>query len=211
VDPGLSRPYETTWEDWLLGGGARAPFADPSKPLEVEIGPGEDDFLLESALARPDRNWLGIEYSHKRVARYARKVHARSPGLANLRLIWRPAEDLVRPFLSPGVVEAYHVYFPDPWPKKHHGRYRLVDPGFLSDLATSLVPAGVVHLATDQLDYAREMLEAFAGVPVFRNLRAPPGYEVAQPTGRTTVFEDRWRAMGRPIYRLDFGTGPSPH
>ncbi len=46
-------PLETTWEDWLLGGGPRAAFADPTLPLEVEIGPGEDDFLLESAAGAP--------------------------------------------------------------------------------------------------------------------------------------------------------------
>ena len=60
---GPFRPFETTWEDWVLGGGLLRAFEDPALPLEVEIGPGDDDFLLEQAEAHPDRNWLGIEYS----------------------------------------------------------------------------------------------------------------------------------------------------
>ena len=53
----------------MLGGGLLHAFEDPSLPLEVEIGPGDDDFLLEQAAAHPHRNWLGIEYSRKRVRR----------------------------------------------------------------------------------------------------------------------------------------------
>jgi tRNA (guanine-N7-)-methyltransferase len=195
--PGVLRPYETTWEDWVLRGGVEPAFADPSLPLEVEIGPGEDDFLWESALADAATNWLGIEYSHKRVARYVRTVERRAPGLANLRLAWRPARDVVAPFLIPAHVRAYHVHFPDPWPKKHHGRYRLLQPEFLRALEASLVPGGSVHVATDHVAYVEEMLLAFAETGLIR-------VEDAPRERRTTQFEERWRAMGRAIYRLDW-------
>jgi tRNA (guanine-N7-)-methyltransferase len=208
VDPAPHRPYETTWEDWVLGGGALAQFADPRLPLRVEIGPGEDDFLLDSARDRPDRNWLGIEYSRKRVARYLRRVHRVSPGIPNLRLIWRPAADLVGAFLAPELVEAYHIHFPDPWPKAHHGRYRMLHPVFVRDLEESLVPGGSVHLATDSPEYALEIVEAFAQAPGLENLRSAPGYEVAPPGERATVFERRWREMGREILRIDFRRRP---
>ena len=194
--PRIFRPYETTWEDWALRGGVEASFADRTLPLEVEIGPGEDDFLLESALADPGRNWLGIEYSHKRVARYVRRVERTAPGLGNLRLAWRPARDVVAPFLTPARVRAYHVHFPDPWPKKHHGRYRLLQPEFLRDLEASLVAGGTVHVATDHLAYVEEMLLAFAETGLRR-------VESAPRDRRPTPFETRWRAMGRAIHRLD--------
>ncbi len=195
--PRILRPYETTWEDWVLAGGVEASFADRTLPLEVEIGPGEDDFLLESALANPGRNWLGIEYSHKRVARYARRLERSAPGIGNLRLAWRPAADVVDPFLTPAHVTAYHVNFPDPWPKKHHGRFRLLQPEFLRAIERSLVPGGAVHVATDHLSYVEEMLLAFAETALER---LP---EEGGPR-RATPFEERWRAMGRPIFRLDF-------
>ena len=197
------RPLETTWEDWVLGGGARTAFERPELPLEVEIGPGEDDFLLDRAVETRDRNWLGIEYSRKRIRRYVRKTLDRAGILGNLRLIWRPAADLVLPFLSPALVHAYHVYFPDPWPKKHHHRYRLMTASFLGAAASSLVPGGAMHILTDSRDYAEAMVEAADGAEGLTSRMPEPGYELLTEGDRRTVFEDRWRVLGHMIYRLE--------
>jgi tRNA (guanine-N7-)-methyltransferase len=201
------KPYEITWEDLVLGGGIHALYADPSLPLEVEIGPGEDEHLYDSARAHPEHNWLGIEYSRKRVLRYIRNIERREEPLPNLRLIWRPAPDLVAPFLSPEQVAAYHVYFPDPWPKAHHARYRLLTPPFVADLYASLQRGGRIDLATDSAEYADEVREAFATVP--RLMPEPiERYEIeerhASSSGRLTVFEARWRAIGREIQFLRY-------
>ncbi|HVG93973.1 MAG TPA: hypothetical protein VND21_05965, partial [Planctomycetota bacterium] len=198
------RPYETTWEQWVLGGGPRAQFERPDAPLVVEIGPGEDDFLLDMARERPETNWLGIEYSHKRIERYARRAHAAGVGAGNLRLIWRPASDLVDAFLSPAVVARYHVHFPDPWPKKHHARYRLFAGPFAASLARSLVVGGDVVLATDSPAYAAEIHAGFSGAPGMRSAHPDPGWIVLPAAGRATVFEERWRAMGRAIHYLRY-------
>jgi tRNA (guanine-N7-)-methyltransferase len=200
----VHRPYETTWEDWVLGGGPTRAFARPSLPLIVEIGPGEDDFLLEQARDRPDRNWLGIEYSSKRVARYARRLASHRVGEGNCRLIWRPAADLVDDFLSPAVVSTYHIHFPDPWPKKHHARYRLFAGPFAASLARSLVPGGEVVLATDSEEYATEIHAGMSAAPGMRSVFPDPGWVRLPPTGRATVFEERWRAMGRTIHTLRY-------
>lgn len=199
-----SHPLETTWEDWLLGGGVRASFGVPGLPLEVEIGPGDDDFLLNCAQAHPDRNWLGIEYSRKRVRRFIRRITERAGVLPNLRLVWRPAADVVGPFLTPEQVQAVHVHFPDPWPKKHHHRYRLLTPAFIADLRAGLAKGGGIHLLTDHLEYAEEMLLAFHQVPGWHSPLAPPGYRCLAADEIATVFGVRWQAQGRTIYRLDF-------
>ncbi len=193
-------PYETTWEAWLLGGGASAQFEDPSLPLEVEIGCGDDDFLYESAAEHPERNWLGIEYSRKRVRRAIRRLERRGQAMPNFRIIWRPAADLVGPFLTPGKVSAFHVYFPDPWPKAHHARYRLMDPAFIQSLCDSLAPDGTLDLATDSDDYVAEIRATLADIgDLVAVPDARPG--VGGVAGdRPTVFEERWRAMGRTIH-----------
>ena len=198
------RPYETTWEDWVLGGGVRRAFPFPGRPLRVEIGPGEDDFLLDLARDEPGVNWLGIEYSHKRVERYARLAASRGVGAENLRLIWRPAADLVEPFLSPGLVSAYHVHFPDPWPKKHHARYRLFTPAFAAALSKSLADGGFVRLATDSPAYAAEMHAAFSTAPGLQSVHPEPGWVRVLAGARVTVFEERWREMGRDIHHLEY-------
>lgn len=201
---GPFRPFETTWEDWVLGGGLLFAFEDPSLPLEVEIGPGDDDFLLEQAEEYPDRNWLGIEYSRKRVRRTVRRIERRLGTPGNLRLVWRPAADVVGRFLTPGKVRRYHVYFPDPWPKKHHHRYRLLSPAFLTDMWDSLCEGGEVRFCTDHLEYGQETLQAFAEAGGWENGLPAPGYEILEPGDRLTVFETRWREEGRTIHRLLF-------
>jgi tRNA (guanine-N7-)-methyltransferase len=200
----LLRPFETTWEDWVLGGGVRSAFERPDLPLAVEIGPGEDDFLLDQALARPDWNWLGLEYSSKRVHRYVRRARATRSPLGNLRLAWRPAEDVVGPFLTPDVVAAYHVNFPDPWPKKHHARYRLCRPEFAAALAASLVPGGTVRFATDDEAYAAEIHAAFRDVAGLSSRYPEPGFALLPAGARRTVFEERWREAGRDIRYLEY-------
>ena len=200
----VRRPYETTWEDWLLGGGPRLAFARPQQALVVEIGPGEDDFLLEEARDVPTTNWLGIEYSHKRVERYVRRLVALGVGADNLRLIWRPAADLVEPFLSPAVVTRWHIHFPDPWPKKHHARYRLFAPPFATSLARSLVPGGDVVLATDSPEYAAEIHAGMSSTEGMKSVHPDPGWVKLPAGARTTVFEDRWRGMGRDIHYLRY-------
>lgn len=203
-------PYELTWEDLRLAG-LDAAFPPADLPLEVEIGCGDDDFLLRSAEQRPGTRWLGIEYSHKRVRRQIRRVerlHAQP--LSNVRFLWRPARDVVRPFLAPGRVHAFHVYFPDPWPKAHHARYRLLEPSFLADLAAALEPAGVVHFATDSRDYAEEVVTALAEVSGLVNTLPAPGWVTTPPAERTTVFEERWRAEGRTIHAMRFNRAPGP-
>lgn len=200
----LLRPYEVTWEDWLLGGGARAVFPEAARPLEVEIGPGDDDFLLRSARAHPETNWLGIEYSHKRVRRYVRRIERAGDPLDNLRLIWRPAADLIAPFLTPGQVAAFHIYFPDPWPKAHHARYRLLGTEFLRDLAMALEPGGCLHFATDALEYAEAVRDAAHDVPSLLPFEKGVAIATSPPAQRTTVFEERWRAEGREIFGMRY-------
>lgn len=204
------RPLETIWEDWLDGRGVASAFTDPRLPLEVEVGPGEDDWLLEAARAHPRTNWLGIEYSSKRVHRYVRRTLALAGPLPNLRLVWRPAADVIGPFLTPAKVAGYHVHFPDPWPKKHHARYRLMGPEFVSDLAASLVPGGRLEVATDSRPYMEQMLEVLAGEPRLRNCLPAPGWREPPPGERATVFERRWREAGRAIHALCFEACAAP-
>ena len=198
------RPIEFTWEDCLLGGGVRAQFRDPTLPLHVEIGPGEDAFLLESAASDPAANWLGIEYSRKRIGRYVRRVERTLGQPGNLRLLWRPALDVVGPLLSPRVVSSFHIYFPDPWPKAHHARYRLLAPGFLAALCDSLRAGGRILMATDSEAYAQEIVEAAQQVERLESEYASPGYALREAGPSSTAFEQRWRDEGRQIHALAF-------
>lgn len=204
------RPLETIWEDWLDGRGVASAFADPRLPLEVEVGPGEDDWLLEAARACGARSGARACCCTRCPASWCGGALALAGPLPNLRLVWRPAADVIGPFLTPAKVAGYHVHFPDPWPKKHHARYRLMGPEFVSDLAASLALGGRLEVATDSRAYMEQMLEVLAAEPRLRNCLPAPGWREPPPGERATVFERRWREAGRAIHALCFEACAAP-
>jgi len=124
----------------------RVVFGD-DRPVEVEIGPGRGDVLLAFAAARPAANFFAIERTVG--AAEAIMTRARIRGLTNVRVVAGDARCVVGRLVPDDSVAAYHIYFPDPWPKRRHGRRRLATEDFARDVARTLVPGGVVHLASD--------------------------------------------------------------
>jgi len=127
------------------------------RPVEVEIGPGRGDVLLAFAEASPARNFFGIERTGGAAA--AIVARAAKHGLANVRVVAGDARCIVAQLVSDDSVAAYHVYFPDPWPKTRHRKRRLVTAAFAAALARTLAPRGTVDVASD----VRAVVEAFAG------------------------------------------------
>jgi tRNA (guanine-N7-)-methyltransferase len=162
-------------------------FGNP-RPVEVEIGPGRGEVLLALAAAAPDVNFFAIERGLGTVAAIARTAAAR--GLGNVRLVAGDARCIVARFVPDASVSAYHVYFPDPWPKRRHVRRRLAGPAFATGLARTLVPGGMVHVASD----LPEVVAALAEALDLAGLRRVPG--AAPPARPTTSFERRYAGGG---------------
>ena len=174
-----------------------------SAPVEVEIGCGNGSFALEWAARHPERNLLGIERMLGRIRKADRKVAAL--GLDNLRLMRIEASYLVAYLLPPASIEVFHIYFPDPWPKRRHSRHRLVVPGFLTGMARALVPGGRVQLRTDDAPYFDEIRRTFAADPGFEPLD-----HADESAGILTRFEQRFLAEGLPIHRAQYRRSRTP-
>ena len=91
-------------------------------------------------------------------------------------------------------VNAYHIYFPDPWPKKRHHKRRLFNREFLSEVERTLVPGGRLWLATDFGEYFDVMVEVLAQSHSMREVEA-------EWVGAKTNYEEKYLAVGKPIYR----------
>jgi tRNA (guanine-N7-)-methyltransferase len=164
-------------------------------PLEVEIGSGKARFLIDSARAFPRHDFLGLELSLA-YYRICRDRVARS-GIDNARVIRADARRFVESALAPESVRAFHVYFPDPWPKKRQRKRRLLDGVFLEILGSRLEPGGIVRIATDHAGYRsllEPVIESVAGLERrdWNALRAPA----------PTHYELKYRAEGRAIWRF---------
>ncbi len=122
-----------------------------SNPVEIEIGTGKGRFILAESLKRPDTNFLGIERSQKWL-RVTLLRAAKSPR-NNMAFLCLDADMVVKLLLQPNSIQAYHVYFPDPWPKERHHKRRLFNPRFIEKLADTLIPQGTLYLKTDHPEY----------------------------------------------------------
>jgi tRNA (guanine-N7-)-methyltransferase len=174
-------------------------------PVELEIGAGKGTFLVAIAQAKPEHNFVGIEYA-KAYADFAADRFRRR-GLDNARLVHAEASWWIRCHVPDASLAAVHIYFPDPWPKTRHHKRRLIQLPFLKEVHRILVPGGKLRLVTDHADYFAHMQQMLAGqtdlkvvefdspVPVDSNAPAPPPGSPAPLVG--TNFERKYIAEGR--------------
>ena len=94
-------------------------------------------------------------------------------------------------------MHAFHVYFPDPWPKKRQRKRRLLDAVFLEALAARLLPEGLLRIATDHPGYGEELAVLLQTVPDLEEI----GWD-ALPSPPPTHYEIKYRIEGRPIRRF---------
>jgi tRNA (guanine-N7-)-methyltransferase len=140
--------------------------------LEVELGAGDGSFLAAYARAHPELNVIGVERLLGRLRKIDRKAHR--AGLTNVRLLRLEAAYFVQYLLPPESVSAFHIYFPDPWPKRRHWKNRLVNDSFAELLRGALVTGGLVHLRTDDSPYFAQMIEVFGRNKNFEKIETAP-------------------------------------
>jgi tRNA (guanine-N7-)-methyltransferase len=171
-------------------------------PFEMEIGSGKGRFLLERAAKVPEHNFLGIDYAW----RFLREGHQRieQRGLDNLRFYKAEAGDVVRQLIPDASVETFHIYFPDPWPKRQQRKRRLLTPEFFRLLHQRLKTGGKLELATDNFEYLvffkKSLVEA--GDTLWSSVRESRNERLLDPE-ILTHFEAKYRREGRLLYYIE--------
>jgi tRNA (guanine-N7-)-methyltransferase len=160
--------------------------------IEVDLGCGDGAYLTALAGQNPDRNFLGIERLRGRVHSACHKI--RQADLANARILCVEIAYAVAHLLPPRSVAAFHLMFPDPWPKRRHSNRRLVTVDFLASIHCALISGGTLQIATDQSDYFQQIERLAARSPKFTLTSAP------NPPAAPSTFEKRF-CQSR-IYRL---------
>jgi tRNA (guanine-N7-)-methyltransferase len=160
-------------------------------PLEVEVGAGRGEFIVGRAASFPKHNFLAVEIAAA-VARLL-AVRAGRSGLDNIRVVRMDGRTLVNLMLPERSVRAYHIYFPDPWPKQRHEKHRLFTPYFVARLGRTLAPGASLYVATDVRDYAEAIFAMFEAGGFRRE-------EIAVPGAEETGFARKFITEGRPVY-----------
>lgn len=169
-------------------------------PKVLEIGFGMGGATAEIAARRPETDFLGIEVHGPGVGNLLKLIDER--GVSNLRLIRHDAVEVVDNMLAPQSLDGFHLYFPDPWPKKRHHKRRLVQPAFVEKIISRLKTGAYIHMATDWEEYAQQMLEVLSQNPLLRNTVA--GYAPRPDYRPLTKFEQRGLNLGHGVWDLLF-------
>ena len=164
-------------------------------PLEVDLGCGDGSFLAAIAEKNPERDFLGIERLAGRVRSACRRIERAR--LGNARVLRLEISYVVERLLPPNSVIAFHLMFPDPWPKRRHASRRLVSESFLASMHRALGAEGRVRMSTDDFAYFRQIAQLVSRSPLFAVNSG------AIPTSAVSKFEKRFTHEGAAIHRLE--------
>ncbi|HXF55396.1 MAG TPA: tRNA (guanine(46)-N(7))-methyltransferase TrmB [Hyphomicrobiaceae bacterium] len=166
----------------------------------LEIGFGDGSHLLWQAERNPDIGIIGCEPFIDGVVKVLSVLEGGR--LSNVRLHAGDARELLA-WLPAGSIGRLFVLFPDPWPKRRHGKRRLLGPATLRVIARAMRPGAELHVATDSGDYARAVLLAAAGEPHLAWLAAGP-QDWRGWSWPPTKYQRKALAAGRRCYFLTF-------
>ena len=207
ITAGQERAFAEHWPRYGLDASdalrldARALFSD-DRDLNLEIGFGNGESLVQMAQATPDAGYIGIEVHRPGVGHAL--LAAAAAGLDNLRLIRHDAVAILRDHVADGTLARVQIYFPDPWPKARHHKRRIVQKTFTDLIWRKLRAGGEIHCATDWAEYAEWMRDVFASDDKWQNLGGADGYAPRPDWRPQTKFERRGERLGHGVWDLRY-------
>lgn len=193
---------------------AEALFADPDRPLHLDLGSARGRFLLALAPLQPERNHLGLEIRRPLVA--AAEADRLALGLTNLAFLFANANISLPAWLetlAPGRLELVSLQFPDPWFKRKHHKRRVLQPALLHALALALAPGRQLFIQSDVLELIEPMRALVEASGCFSCSGPEPRdtpWLAHNPLPLPTERERHVLAQGLPVWRLLFRRNDAP-
>lgn len=188
----VQEPFEKKgkWKD-IFGNG---------NPIEIEVGMGKGRFIMELASLHPEINYVGIERYPSVLLRGLQKREKLD--LDNIFFMCVDAKNLSEIY-EPGEVQTIYLNFSDPWPKDRHEKRRLTSGEFMAVYDRILKPEGAVEFKTDNkglFDYSLNAIPE-AGWRIKEYTYDLHHSDMGQGNVMTE-YEEKFSAMGNPIYKL---------
>ncbi len=133
-------------------------FADPTKPIHLDIGSARGDFLIGMAEVYDDWNFLGVEIREKLVR--SANVEVQSKGLKNIKFSFCNANISLERWLNhlpENLIQRVSIQFPDPWFKRRHYKRRVLQPSLLISLSRYLSYGSEFFIQSDVLEMIDSM------------------------------------------------------
>ncbi|MFZ1669748.1 MAG: tRNA (guanosine(46)-N7)-methyltransferase TrmB [Candidatus Nanopelagicales bacterium] len=177
---------------------------DPPLPVVLELGSGMGEAVTAMAIAEPDVGIFAVDVHTPGIATLVRTCERE--GLANVRVALGDGVELLRTMLPPDSLRGIRAYFPDPWPKARHQKRRMIRHDVVALFADRLEPGGFIHVATDWVGYADQMLEVLSDEPALRNTY--DGFAPRPEWRPVTKYEQIGLAKGHTVRDLIFTKEP---
>lgn len=126
-------------------------------PINLEIGSGSGEFLVNFSLKNCNQNFIGIDYRFKRSFQLAKKLSSLPEEVSGKVKFLRANADRIDHMFNSNELANIFFFFPDPWPKKRHHKKRFFTENFLAKSFDLLKPGGRIFIKTDHDDYAEWM------------------------------------------------------
>lgn len=163
--------------------------------LEIEIGPGDGGFLAAAANRDANTAWVGFEIRRPSVE----LIESRKDLPANLKVYAMDGRWIVPNLIADACVDAYHIYFPDPWWKKRHQKRRLFTPEFARGLERTLKPGAKALVMTDVVGLFGEICATLRDAGLQERTWDRDCDDAAQSS-----YERKYRRQGRRFYSAAF-------
>ena len=177
------------------------PKLEPGRPVEIEVGCADAQFLFERAARDPSRHYIGLEIREELVDQVNRR--ARAAGVP-VHVVFCQAQLHLPEVLPPASVDRVYVNFPDPWFKRKHHKRRMVDEVLARAISGVVKPGADVFVQTDVWEVALDALESFEKCDdELENLAGPWSFwRGGNPFGARSWREQNAEETGLTIWRL---------
>jgi len=171
-------------------------------PINIEVGMGKGQFIMNLARRNPQINYLGIELYQSILLRALQKLGQEEP-LSNLLFICMDARELPETF-DTGEVDRIYLNFSDPWPKDRHAKRRLTSREFLARYDAILVQGGQIEFKTDNRQLFEFSLEEANNLPwqVKAHTFDLHYDDTMKQDNIKTEYEEKFSALGNPIHKM---------
>ena len=170
-----------------------------TSPMALEIGCGTGEFLISSAAAQPNDNFVGVEISRRAV--YHAVNIAEQASLDNIKFIKADIR-LLYPLLESDSWQMIHLNYPDPNYNPGRRKHRIFDDQFLDASHAALTTEGKISVVTDQLPFLEDMLTIVENDQRFEKTHEQRYLEGFSPAQKTR-FQQAWDRYKRTNYYFE--------
>ena len=168
-----------------------------NNPIQIEIGMGKGDFIINMAKKYPNINFIGIEKFDSVLVRALEKVEDDIP---NLRFIRMDATEIEDVFYKE--IDTIYLNFSDPRPKNRHADRRLTSEKFLKRYDSLFFNDKKVIMKTDNRKLFEFSIISFTNYKYKIEEISLNMYDDDVKDNVQTEYERKFHEKGFPIYKI---------